>query len=283
MSSSEQVFDVSIEIAKRLNQLRKEKGLSLEKLSEEVTKHGGSLSHDSLLNYEAASTEHSKYGKNLAMRIDNLIVLAKMYNVSTDYLLCLSDVRNPDPSIKAAVEYTGLAEESILLMHLLSGFRPKKENLEVARMYAVSEIIDTLNFLDKGACKVIISLIDKMLATIGDNLIEVVDLYNEIEYSEQRLMEQHKDKSSVFDFIDPEQQRKLDEHGFRIVDVSWIAKKSWEQLLNILQTGIQNEITEAYLNGKRTKRYSVNISYRLDIYGQKKLMRRVRDRLERKR
>lgn len=74
--------------------------------------------------------------------IDALVKMAKLYNVSTDYLLGVSDTMSADVSVKAAMEYTGLSEAAVEWLHIgLDDFEcdgvglvddMKKENLDAA-------------------------------------------------------------------------------------------------------------------------------------------------------
>lgn len=45
--------------------------------------------------------------------IEQIVEMSKIFNVSTDYLLCLSSVATKDTNIQAICEYTGLYESSI--------------------------------------------------------------------------------------------------------------------------------------------------------------------------
>lgn len=87
------------------------------------------------------------------MRIENLIVLSKIFNVSADYLLCLSDVKNPDPNVKAAVEYTGLDENNILLLHMLSADNETSEDAEASNGSKIAQTIQGLSRMDPTICK----------------------------------------------------------------------------------------------------------------------------------
>lgn len=68
---------MNIEIANRLAKLRKEKGYSQEQLAEELD-----ISRQAISKWERAEASPDT---------DNLIELAKLYNVSLDYLLCLDN------------------------------------------------------------------------------------------------------------------------------------------------------------------------------------------------
>lgn len=48
---------------------------------------------------------------------DILIKISRACNVSTDWLLGLTDQKTPDSNLRAACEYTGLSEESIQILH----------------------------------------------------------------------------------------------------------------------------------------------------------------------
>ena len=89
--------------AKRFQQLLKEKkeasGLTLRELAKDLDVSLGILSD-------------WQNGKKIP-RMDSVIHLAQYFNVTTDYLLGLTDVRTTDSSARAASELTGLWEQSI--------------------------------------------------------------------------------------------------------------------------------------------------------------------------
>lgn len=104
----------SFVMAERLRLLRESHKLSLEKLSKTLSeKYGLKISSDSLMNYEFSKGGHNKTYKNLGMRVEYLYCLADFYGVSTDYILGISDVKSPDPSLQAVVEYTGIPEDAL--------------------------------------------------------------------------------------------------------------------------------------------------------------------------
>ena len=105
---------MSIDLAIKLKALRKEKGLSHQRLSEELSnRYGLEISKQSLMNYEVADEYHSKFGSNKTMNLDFLRCLADFYGVSFDYLLTpRNEVRNPDQAVQAIGRYTQLSEKA---------------------------------------------------------------------------------------------------------------------------------------------------------------------------
>lgn len=93
--------------AKRFQQLLKERkeasGLTLRELAKDLDVSLGILSD-------------WQNGKKIP-RMDSVIRLAQYFNVTTDYLLGLTDVRTTDSSVRVAAEYTGLMEEAITFLH----------------------------------------------------------------------------------------------------------------------------------------------------------------------
>ena len=69
-------------------------------------------------------------------QLEKLVKIAQYYNVSTDYLLGLSDVKTTDPKIKEICEYTGLSEEAAAMLHRFSNRFPAITN----------SVLENLNF-----------------------------------------------------------------------------------------------------------------------------------------
>lgn len=257
-------FDPSIAMAKRLKELRLERGLSYEALSQLLSKRGTSLSHDSLQNYETSTPNHTKYGKNLAMRADSLLALAQLYGVSTDYLLCVTDIRSPNPNVAEMVDYLGISEDNICFLHALNQKTVVANRYEKilhesvlskeapVHLKETFELIDVLSFASPGSCKIVVDLIDKLISTIGENFYEVLRLYHIIEESAQHLLNNRKDHISPYDVVANETLSVLKENGFLLMDTSWILKRSWEDLMGILHTGVAAKVEREIDEGKRS-------------------------------
>lgn len=118
--------------ALRLKQLREEKGLSHQKLSEALSEQFDvTVSRDSLMNYEVATPNHSSAYKNLGMRIEYLHALASFYGVSADYLLGFTDVRTPFADTRAIVAKTGLTEKNVRTLEVMQEI-PMEANIGFA-------------------------------------------------------------------------------------------------------------------------------------------------------
>ena len=110
-----------------------------------------------------------------------LIKIAQHFNVSTDYLLGLSDTASPSPTLRSAVEYTGLSEAAVEHLHIglinsgSEGFTlPEKEKglyLETASKLiqsdAFTKIIHHLNEVSKEAYlnKIMLVMIEQYFET----------------------------------------------------------------------------------------------------------------------
>lgn len=99
MAKAENVSKLEREIGLRIGKLRDAAGISQQKFADEM-----GVSRPVIQHWESG-TRHIK--------ADNLISIAKYFNVSSDYLLGLTDVESPSTNDRAICEYMGLTHEAL--------------------------------------------------------------------------------------------------------------------------------------------------------------------------
>lgn len=132
-------FDFS-KTAKRMKELRESKGLSHERLFEQLSKDEIEISRSSLKNYEVSEPEnHTRAGAVKGMSIEKLCGLCDFYGVSADYILGRSDIEVIDPKDRELRQYTGLSQKAIenLKKDAIKGF-------DQVELHSVS-MTDTIN------------------------------------------------------------------------------------------------------------------------------------------
>lgn len=112
-------------VSKRIVELREAKGETQQELADAI-----GITRQSLSRYEIAAR---------TINVDVLGALAQHFNVTTDYLLGLSDVKSTEQDMKIACELTGLSEEAIYSLYEIT----KGED----RTLYSSNILSFLNYI----------------------------------------------------------------------------------------------------------------------------------------
>ena len=150
----EEAMHIRLTLQEKLRDLREEKGLKLEVLSKEI-----GISKSALGRYE--NEEGSEIGHK------HICMLANYYNVSADYLVGLSENRNP---VNAEVRDLHLQDKTI---ELLAG--GKLNNRLICEMIEHDDfpkfLVDTEAYVDRWA-EMELSIIDMLLWQIREEISE---------------------------------------------------------------------------------------------------------------
>ena len=150
----EEAMHIRLTLQEKLRDLREEKGLKLEELSKEI-----GISKSALGRYE--NEEGSEIGHK------HICMLANYYNVSADYLVGLSENRNP---VNAEIRDLHLQDKTIEL--LTSG---KLNNRLVCEMIEHDDfpkfLVDTEAYVDRWA-EMELGIIDMLLWQIREEISE---------------------------------------------------------------------------------------------------------------
>ncbi len=105
-------------IAKRLKELRNLHKYSHETLHQKLKSEGIEISVQSLKDYEFIGPANNvKFKATKGMSIEKLYNLAQFYNVSTDYILGISNATPINEYENIACQYTGLTENAVKKLH----------------------------------------------------------------------------------------------------------------------------------------------------------------------
>lgn len=138
--------------AKRLRELIDKKGTSQSELAAAIN-----VTRQAVNSYTLGNT---------VPNADVLVKLSKYFDVSTDYLLGLSDAATTDNDIKAICTYTGLSEKSIKILNEIKKFDWQD----------IRRIINTINFLIEDFN--LIALDDEYeTASFNESIIKKIDDY----------------------------------------------------------------------------------------------------------
>ena len=111
---NEKQFKMKNALAIRLKRCRNAKKLSHEKLAKELKeKHDLDISAQALKNYEVSTIYHARATTGFGMNILFLWTFAKYFEVTTDYLLGLSEFPEVNEDMQAATKKTGLKPKTI--------------------------------------------------------------------------------------------------------------------------------------------------------------------------
>lgn len=144
-----------IALAENLRACREGKGLSHERLSLELKeKCGVTVSKQALMSYEVAEKYNTKYQKGFGMNIRYLWAFAKYFNVSTDWLLGLSNVASSNLDVADICNKTGLSEKSVDFL-VCPVPTPTHKNLDIIYEYEKKYGSDYLKGFDYRVKKTI--------------------------------------------------------------------------------------------------------------------------------
>ncbi len=103
------------EASRRFIEIRIQAGMTQEQLAEKL-----GVSLQTIKNYEKAGSGNvrdtatdTRSNAIAGMKIETLFRMAKLFNVSADYLMCISDIKSSDYDIQKVHEFTGLSQDAI--------------------------------------------------------------------------------------------------------------------------------------------------------------------------
>lgn len=214
--------------AARLKELRDQKGQTQEQFAKSLSElYGVSTSRGSISFYEKAERTAD---------VEFVAAVAKYCNVSTDYLVGITESRTIDTNIKSICEATGLKEE--IVKGLLSMNRCKKLRIELDALLTQARINESPR---KGEVLYDLDIFNIILEEF--KYADILSGIRDVIYYTQLAGDWMATNDELSDFITkhPDVVEHIRDAGLHLVTGSTIAagaKRSAEETFNILVTNI---------------------------------------------
>lgn len=119
-------------VKNKIRQMRKEKGLTLQELSQALKENGIKLSASSLIKYERGERTPS---------LENWLNLSKFFNVPLAYLQGRSDIKDPINERNKLIQNVNNLSDQDMLKLLNKAFGVKYENEKIAEYFKISNAV----------------------------------------------------------------------------------------------------------------------------------------------
>lgn len=173
--------------------------------------------------------------------LDRLKELARLYGVSTDYLLGMTDVSSSDLEIKEVCNYTGLSENAVAVLHCNAAYRKKFGTVpeEIAfdtiektteYPYVNLSLLDATNILIEHGYETM--FFEMLLNYIYSNDLELIDGKGQPDY----LLRYRNEKLSQYEYHWRFDSEQLEEFAFLMLqhalkDIRNICTPDFEETL----------------------------------------------------
>ena len=210
------LWDTQYTIALKLNELIDKKELTLDTISKETE-----IKKSSMSCYTAGTAEPGS---------DAIKKLAQYLNVSSDYLLGLTDAPTTNPNERWAIEYTGISKEAYDIFH--KGYNNKERPL-------YSQIVSTL--IESKTIDNLVDLIERTLITqeqyktlFGEDDTQRQNTLETLEYQFNKQISKMYD--SIIDTLSKKLSREItniaEQHFLDLIDGAIDTREKMEQIIN---------------------------------------------------
>lgn len=199
--------DAKFVLAKRLVDLRVKNGISQEELAKKI-----GITRQSLSLYEKSER---------TINIDILLRISKVFDVSADYLLGVTDNKTTDTTLQATCNYTGLSEKAVETLHAINSC-------------AVGENIAPKEKEDIDRCN---QEIEKYQAILDDLLKKNINTSNLIEQYQHFKCDGKFEQANALDYC------QRDNNGFQLA-------RLYIDVLETTSESVSNSRTSSIEQGK---------------------------------
>ena len=215
-------------IGKRINDVLAKKGI----MQKELAEHLG----------VTANTVSYYLSGERCPDIDKLIEISRFLNVSTDFLLGLSDVKSTNIEVKSICDYTGLSEEAINGLHYRLEENRAVDNDETIKMLKDSPCYGRKYKENVSKC----TIFDVLNNFFEVNTIELPNFFGVLEYSADYVNGLKELSARVEKLIEKYNPDLLVDSNGKINEeaISEFADERYS-ILNFEYPGIRNNIFEA--------------------------------------